>query len=94
MEGAARYVQLRPATALGEETILRVGNHHGSRAIFVIVRHVVDATNWIFAPARLKRAALLQSLCDNPLASVDRFANVVMMSSRFARTTLSNMKTF
>jgi len=43
MEGAARYVQLRPATALGEETILRVGNHHWSRAIFVIVRHVVDA---------------------------------------------------
>jgi hypothetical protein len=43
MEGAARYVQLRPATALGEKTILRVDNHHGSRAIFVIVRHVVDA---------------------------------------------------
>ena len=42
MEGAARYVQLRPATALGEETILRVGNHHRSRTVCVIIQHVID----------------------------------------------------
>jgi hypothetical protein len=56
MEGAGRYVQLRPATnpkrasclvsflSLGEETILRVGNNHRTRTFLIIVRHMVDST--------------------------------------------------